>query len=424
MENKDFFNIDIVEKKDFNKKSWNKKLICKILIILIVLILLILLIIFLLYLRKYTIMKEKIGYKESWNDLYGNRTINIPYFKNDKINNTFKKGGANYNNETIGEINNGKDYTKNERNYYDLYIPYSSTKKKDKYNGIILFIHGGGWINGQKESLDFLCSRYAKMGYITATMGYTLLLEKYKEYNIFRILDEITSCIKSIKEELINQGFNETKLGIAIEGTSSGAHLAMLYGYSIKKTPIPIKFIINIVGPVTLTSDAWYKLNKKNDTLDNIEPEDIEKAITDNKIVKMDINSTLLEIMNVFIGKKYNNKQLKGMIKGKDINIDNEDYQNLYKNVKNGFPVNFINNNTLPTLCIYGGNDDAVGVAQYSKLKKLFKENKRKIELVYMRYGGHMLLSPDTENGVNAMRKIHYKILNFSSLYFTNNKPS
>ena len=192
----------------------------------------------------------------------------------------------------------------------------------------------------------------------------------------------------------------------------------MLYGYSIKNTPIPIKFIINIVGPVTLTTDVWYKLNKKNETLDNIEPEDIEKAIKDNKIVKMDINTTLLEIMNVFIGKKYNNKQLKGMIKGKDINNDNEDYKKLYKVAKNSFPINFINNNTVPTLCIYGGNDDAVGVAQYSKLKKLFKENNRKIELVYMRYGGHMLEDYITENGVHAMREMNYQILNFSKTYF------
>ena len=407
------------------ENKWSRKnILCIGILITIGLILLILIIFILIIGIIYSNKYLKSGYDEPWNDLYGNRTINIPYFKDEKINNTFKKGGANYNNETIGEINDGKDYKKNERNYYDLYIPFSSTQKKDKYNGIILFIHGGAWKYGDKSQMSYLCSRYAKMGYITATMGYTLLQDKYKDSNIFKNLDEITSCIKSIKEELINQGFNETKLGIAIEGTSSGAHLAMLYGYSIKKTPIPIKFIINIVGPVTLTPDAWYKLNKKNDTLDNIEPEDIEKAITDNKIVKMDINTTLLELMNLFIGKKYNNKQLKGMIKGKDINIDNEDYQNLYKIVKNGFPVNFINNNTLPTLCIYGGNDDLVGVAHYSKLKELFKKNNGKIDFVYMRYGGHMLLSPDTENGVNAMRKIHYKILNFSSLYFTNNKPS
>ena len=61
-------------------------------------------------------------------------------------------------------------------------------------------------------------------------MSYTFLHEKYKEYSIFRILDEVTSCIQSIKEQLITRGFDENKLEIAVGGYSSGAHIALLYG--------------------------------------------------------------------------------------------------------------------------------------------------------------------------------------------------
>ena len=266
--------------------------------------------------------------------------------------------------------------------------------------------------------MDFLYSRYAKMGYITATLDYTLLTNKYKDSNIFKNLDEITSCIENIKTQLKNQGFDENKLGIAISGTSSGAHLAMLYGYSIKNSPIPIKFIINIVGPVSLENNYWYKLVKKNQTLEKIESDNIKKAINDNKIVQMDINITLLKIMNLFIGKKYNDKQLKEMIKDKKINIENENYIKLNKIVQNAFPINFINKNKVPTLCIYGGNDETIGVAHYYKLKELFEKNKIENELVYFRYGGHMLDSYDTQNGLNAMREMHYQILNFCKNYF------
>ena len=113
------------------------------------------------------------------------------------------------------------------------------------------------------------------MGYITATLDYTLLTNKYKDSNIFKNLDEITSCIENIKTQLKKQGFDENKLGIAIAGTSSGAHLAMLYGYSIKNSPIPIKFIINIIGPISLENNYWYKLVKKNQTLEKIESDNI-----------------------------------------------------------------------------------------------------------------------------------------------------
>ena len=69
-------------------------------------------------------------------------------------------------------------------------------------------------------------------------MSYTLLLEKYNEYSIFRILDEVTSCIESIKEKLMTKGFDESKLELAIGGYSSGAHIAVLYGYSMKNIPL------------------------------------------------------------------------------------------------------------------------------------------------------------------------------------------
>ena len=120
---------------------------------------------------------KRIGNYEPWHDLYGQKYTNIPYYQNDIIINTFKKNGDNFN-EEVGEINNGDDYKKNERNYYDIYIPYSSLKNKNNFNGIILFIHGGAWKHGNKENIEFFCSRYAKYGYITASMNHTYLNKK------------------------------------------------------------------------------------------------------------------------------------------------------------------------------------------------------------------------------------------------------
>ena len=90
----------------------------------------------------FSYLTNKAGYIESWNELYGQNISNIDYSKNNKIENSFKTGGVNYNSD-LGEINSGNDYEKNERNIYDLYILYSTEFNKDKHNGIILFIHGG-----------------------------------------------------------------------------------------------------------------------------------------------------------------------------------------------------------------------------------------------------------------------------------------
>ena len=410
--------LDIEIKPNEKYSRW--RLICYGILTLIIIIVIIIIIVLINAKNNYQYNLEKMGYVEPWYDLYGEKIENIPYFKDDKIINSFKKDGKNYN-ETIGEINNGKDYQKNERNYYDLYIPYSTTLRKDKINKIILFIHGGAWIQGSKSDVSYFCSRYAKMGFITATLGYTLLLEKYKEYSIFRILDEITSCIENIKEQLKNKGFDTEKLEMAIGGVSAGAHLSLLYGFKIKNTPIPIKFIIDIVGPISLEIDDWYKV-ENNNTLENIEPENIENALKDKKIVKIfgENEYDLIKMMNSFIGNKYNEKELKEMVDSKNkIKKDNEKYKTLYKIANNLFPINYINYDTVPVICEYGGNDSIVGIIGYSKMKKLFDQYNRKIELVYMRYGGHSLESINTENGMEAIRKIHFKILEFANTYFT-----
>lgn len=107
------------------------------------------------------------------------------------------------------------------------------------------------------------------------------LLEENKKYNanIFRILDEITICIQSIKNFLKLEGFNTEKLEMVIGGASAGGHLSLLYGYSMKdSSPIPIKFILDYCGPVTLDPDHWLKLKKDDQPLDNIDIEDIENA--------------------------------------------------------------------------------------------------------------------------------------------------
>ena len=380
------------------------------LILSILLVILIVIIVFQLFLKK-------IGNNEPWHDLYGQKIINLPYFKNDIIINSFKKNGDNFK-EDIGEINDGKDYQKNKRNYYNLFIPYSSLKNKNKFNRIILFIHGGSWRYGKKEDIEFMCSRYAKYGFITASMNYSLLNKKIQENTIFKNLDEINSCVTDIKYQLKNEGFDENKLEMAIGGVSAGAHLSLLYAYSMKNIPIPIKFAINIVGPMTLESDYWYKI-KDDNILENIEPEDIENAIKENKIIKTAKDLGSLYFMNAFIGNKFSKEDLNEMLENEKIKYENEKYKELFKIAKYTFINNHIIINAVPTLCEYGGKDGIVGVAHYSYLKKLSEKYGNKIELVYMKDGGHILESYDTKDGINAMREMHYQILKFAKTYFT-----
>ena len=63
---------------------------------------------------------------------------------------------------------------------------------------------------GNKTVHEKDCKIKTKLGYICASMNYDYLRKEYAlDYTLFRILDEITSVQKAIKQFLKFQGFDE-----------------------------------------------------------------------------------------------------------------------------------------------------------------------------------------------------------------------
>ena len=360
---------------------------------------------------------------------FGKRFINLSYAEDDVIINSFIKEGNNYI-EEVGEMNNGRNYTTNERNVYDLYIPSSVTEKKDKYNRIILFIHGGAWIQGEKEQMELFCSTYGSLGFITATMGYTLLMNKYEEANAFRMIDEITATIKSIKKKLINDGFDGDKLEMAIGGGSAGAHLALLYAYGFgKNSPIPIKFIINICGPVTLDDNYYIQLENFDDTLDNIDSKSIKKAREEGKVIPISelmpgqsAKQFFVVLLNLFLGRPLIEDWDQLYDGETDSIIHSEKYYEKFKKINYTLPVFYIDETSIPTLNVYGGRDNIAGIGHYAYLEDKFVEhNNKNFTLVYSRYAPHKPFEVENENGIEKIKEMNNQILEYANKYFTKN---
>ena len=269
------------------------------------------------------------------------------------------------------------------------------------YNGIFLWIHGGAWISGNKESMDIYCKLISEQGYISATFDYTLLKSHFKEFNIFKNIDEITSCIKAIKNKLINLGFNENKLYLAIGGYSAGAHLSLLYSYLNSKIDIiPIKFIVNFVGPIGLYPKYFYKLKSKKETLSNIEEVSlIEETMKNGTVVPLDKEIKVLQLMNMFSGNKFTDSLDEMILSNNTINWENEKFKEMFKIVKNAFVTEITDKHKLPTICIYGGIDDVIGVTTYAYLKQKMDKDERKYDFIYSRYEGHNIIRPHTTDG-------------------------
>lgn len=345
---------------------------------------------------------------------------NLTYTEN-KIINSFKKEGINYK-QGMEEINNGNDYEKTDRNIYDLFIPYSAIQKKDKNNYIILYIHSGGWMLGSKEEGGLFSNLFTSKGYIYASMGYTLLTEQYKEYgaNIFRIHDEITSCIQSIKNVLNIEGFNIEKLEMAISGSSAGAHLSLFYGYSMKEPSIPIKFILDFSGPVALKPELFIKIKDNSEPIKNLNKYDLENAKKNNLTEEIEDKRMILIYMNGFYGNKFSSEDLdKMLLENKKIDQNNENYKKMIKTIEFAFPTNYIKSDSIPAICVYGGKDEVIGIGHFPYLISINEEYNKKIYLYYSKYGLHNIFQINNKINTDLMAELNNQIQNFSKLYFT-----
>ncbi len=358
---------------------------------------------------------------ETWDDLFGTYYQNILYSNEyNKIPNTYGKNGINYNG--LVDINNSEDYDVTNDNYYDLFIPYIALKRKNKKNGIFLYIHGGYWKSGSKDFFIEDCAKYAKFGFITATMDYTLLSENNKKSSIYRMLDEIDSCILSIKNKLNILGFNINKLSIAISGLSAGAHLSLLYSMRrVKNSPISIKFAFNFVGPLDLKKESFKQLKYYNETLECIDENCIKKALNEGKIIQLyDYNKYTINFLNMMCGHKYSLNEINDMLNyDGSAKLNDERVKFLINDIANDIsPTSFINQNSVPVLMEFGGNDNIVGVAIYSSVKKYFDKFNVKYDMVYSRYAGHLLNDRRTNDGILALRHFHYLLLDYAKKYF------
>ena len=351
---------------------------------------------------------------------------NVKTAENGKIKNTFREGEANYI-ASLGNFNDGNDYEENERDNFDLCIPYSISQRKDKYNVIYLQLHGGGWVEGEKENITLFCNANAELDVITITMSYTLLNGTYPQSNIFRIMDEVNACVKRAVILLKNEGFDETKMQLALHGSSAGGHLAYLYAQLVKNKPLEVKFIFNNVGVMSLDPLDFWIIKEDVGTLPSIEPEYFEEAKKNGTIQFLNGNGYeyqtqfhLLCWMNLFLGRVCNDSfDVMYNYHNQSINIYNEKYQNLLEKSIQSFPPTHVTIGSPAVLCLYGGNDTVIGIGQYPKLKKAYIDANiaDRIELIYFRYGGHGLDSV-TDDGKNKMELIQVKRHEMIKKYF------
>ncbi len=114
---------------------------------------------------------------------------------------------------------NNIPYVDDGNKYHQLDVYYPKDYKNDM--PLIIDIHGGGWMYGDKELNKYYCLELANKGYVVVNMSYKLV----PDTTVDKQLQDISYALKWISNNIDNYPVDKTK--VMITGDSAGGMLAV-----------------------------------------------------------------------------------------------------------------------------------------------------------------------------------------------------
>ncbi len=248
--------------------------------------------------------------------------------------------------EDYGQRFLDKAYGTGPQNTCDLYLPTDAAATDNL--ALILYVHGGSWMSGDKKEHHGDCYKWLQKGYATATMNYSLLNQP--DVSLLTMTDEIARCVDYLVQLAASQGAHIRQMAIA--GTSAGGHLAMLYAYSHSHS-LPLRFEAVKVGPADFR--LLFPYNEK------ASPEDVRNfvyACTGNRTDVVELSSQQADSIKL-----------------------------------QASPVHYINDSTaLPAIFAYGEKDELIKPAHYHALQARYDSLGAHYDLIVFPNSGHLLM--------------------------------
>ncbi|MCQ2564300.1 MAG: alpha/beta hydrolase [Clostridia bacterium] len=238
------------------------------------------------------------------------------------------------------------------RNVLDVCYPKNKTGRVD----VLFYIHGGGWVAGDKEGYETALKNGAEEGYITAAMNYRYLS---KDVDCQDILDDITMALSAVKKQANDLNLQPEKA--MLSGGSAGGHLSLLYAYKcFDIAPIKPAFVLSYSGPTKLTDPKYFDREW--------------------------LNKSTYKWFSWLTNKE---------IKSSTI----EEYTPLLNQVS---PITYVNASTVPTIICQGDADEVVPYQNAEDLhKKLDQEHVKHVFIIYHNSGHGLENDPDAAQDAN-----------------------
>ncbi|OFH99486.1 acetyl esterase [Clostridium acetireducens DSM 10703] len=219
---------------------------------------------------------------------------------------------------------------------------YKSKKKLSKGSPVILYVHGGSWVYGDKSipsALSPLLDVFREEGFTIISVEYQLMKPGV---GFDKLVSDIKDAVRWVYKNQYEYNFNTNEIGIL--GISSGAHLSLLAAYTgdnefkddsnLEVYPSKVKYVIDILGPTDLNSLNFSKAT-------------------------WDINNILKSIPNIkYVVSKYS-------------------------------PINYVHENAPKTLMVYSKKDTLVSYKNSTELYNKCVENGVFVKLVTLENSSH-----------------------------------
>ena len=118
---------------------------------------------------------------------------------------------------------------------------------------LVIVVHGGGWVIGDKSELQFMLTGLKQRGYAVANVNYRLTTNNPDNYKMQ--IDDLDSAIQYCLRKASYYTFSAQK--IYMVGHSAGGHLSLAYSYT-RNSSGKIKAVGSLAGPTDLYNLAYY----------------------------------------------------------------------------------------------------------------------------------------------------------------------
>lgn len=122
----------------------------------------------------------------------------------------------------------------------------------------VVVIHGGAWIQGQRQDMSGVCEALAKEGFASATVSYRLSPKSKWPAHI----EDVQAATRFFRANAAKYKIDEKNFGAT--GASAGGHLALLLGMTdsweknskdFPEVSSSVKAVLNFFGPTDMTKD-------------------------------------------------------------------------------------------------------------------------------------------------------------------------